>query len=427
MKKNKILLASTLAILIAPNILSDISNDFDDSVQAAVTNETVLKNAVGTVDYGGAYTVDANGNQTSLYLSGKSSWKLGKSVFINGSRYFEVATNKYISATHITVTSGVPVMHTVVKPAENLVGTLTSAAKVVDINAKANGIVLPSGSAWKLGQLVNIGGYNYYQVATNEYVSAALVKNNNINNNEQLNTTITLNGVTEIVDDNGYDTSKVLPAGSRWKVDQKKTMNGLTYYRVATNQWVTNETTQNNNKNVFSNGPITVTLNKDVQLFDTLSQLYTRTLKKGTSWKVTNSAKNNKGQYFLQVSQYEWLPLTDGSIKEDGSGSIVSSLKAYAKLGYFEQDTDTSITVNLIKAQAVYSSESNSMTRSLPADTSWKITKVVRNKNNQFWGQVSTNEWLLIDASNMRMSYGDSDEVPNVAISEPEFATSITK
>lgn len=370
MKRNKIILASTLAILIAPNILNNISDNFDTSVQAAVINEDTLKNPVGTVDYGGAYTVDAEGNQTNLYLSGKSSWKLGKSVLINGSRYFEVATNKYISATHITVTSGVPVMHTVVKPAENLVGTLTSAAKVVDINAKTNGIVLPSGSAWKLGQLVNIGGYNYYQVATNEYVSAALIKVNNANNNE------------------------VIP---------------------------------NTNKNVFSNGPITVTLNKDVQLFDTLSQLYTRTLKEGTSWKVTNSAKNSNGQYFIQVSQYEWLPLTDGAIKENYSNSLISGLKANAKLGYFEQDTDNSITVNLINAQTVYSTESNTMTRNLPAGTSWKIADVVRNKNNQFWGQVSTNEWLLIDASNMRMSYGDSDEVPNVAVSEPEFATNVNK
>ncbi|AUI71292.1 hypothetical protein COSHB9_12990 [Companilactobacillus alimentarius] len=329
MKKNKILLASTLAVLIAPSVLNNASYEPEASVQAATTTVDSIKTPIGTVDYGGAYTVDANGNQTSLYLSGKSSWKLGKSVLINGSRYYEVATNKYISSDHITLTDGLPTTSSVIKPAvPNQVGTLNTAGKVFDINGNFNGVVLPASSSWKLGQLVNINGNAYYQVATNEYVLAGNVIINSTSGTS-INTVITLNNASRIVDDNGNYTGKTLPAYSSWKADRTKTMYNVTYYRVATNQWV-------------SNVPI----------------------------------------------------------------------KSY------------SLVANLKSSQAVYNTETNSMTRSLPAGSSWKFNKVVRNKNNQFWGKVSTNEWLLLD-SNVSMSYGDSDTVPSVAVSEPEFATNL--
>ncbi|MQS76088.1 SLAP domain-containing protein [Companilactobacillus halodurans] len=325
MKKNKFLLASTLAVLIAPSILNNISYESESSVQAATTTTDSFKNPVGVVDLGGAYTVDSNGNQTDLFLPGQSSWKLGKSILINGERYYQVATNNYLSATHITVTDGASGTYSVIQPAvPNLLGTIESDAQVYNIDGNTNGVVLPAGSSWQLGQLINIKGIAYYQVATNEYVLAAFVETNAFPI-----TTITLNNASRIVDDNGNYTGKTLPANTSWKADSMKNMNNITYYRVATNQWV-------------SNVPI-------------------------PSYSLTTTLKNS---------------------------------------------------------QAVYNTETNSMTRILPAGSSWKINRVVRNKNNQFYGKVSTNEWLLID-SNTLMSYGDSDTVPNVAVSEPEFATSI--
>ncbi|KRL67353.1 SLAP domain-containing protein [Companilactobacillus versmoldensis] len=330
MKKNRILLALALTALIAPSILGGVANDFEPTVKAATTtNINSFKNPVGTVDLGGAYTVDADGNQTSLFLPGQSAWKLGPSILINGETYYEVATNNYIGSDRITVSDGVPFYTIIHSAVPNQVGTLTTDSQVVDSYGNDTGTVLPAGSSWKLGQLIKISGLAYYQVSANGYVLAAFLTTDTAPATDG-NDTITLNNASEVLDDNGSRTGRILPAYSSWKTDQTKTLNGLTYYRVGTNQWV-------------SNVPI----------------------------------------------------------------------------------ADYSLTAKLKNSQSVYNSKTNSMTRSLPAGSSWEINKVVRNKNNQFWGKVSNDEWLLIDANNVVMSYGDSDTVPNVAISEPDFATNI--
>lgn len=241
----------------------------------------------------------------------------------------KVATNNYIGSDRITVSDGVPFYTIIHSAVPNQVGTLTTDSQVVDSYGNDTGTVLPAGSSWKLGQLIKISGLAYYQVSANGYVLAAFLTTDTAPATDG-NDTITLNNASEVLDDNGSRTGRILPAYSSWKTDQTKTLNGLTYYRVGTNQWV-------------SNVPI----------------------------------------------------------------------------------ADYSLTAKLKNSQSVYNSKTNSMTRSLPAGSSWEINKVVRNKNNQFWGKVSNDEWLLIDANNVVMSYGDSDTVPNVAISEPDFATNI--
>lgn len=420
MNKKRIILASTLAVLVAPTVLGNISNDMTTPVQAATTTtDNTIKNPIGTVDYGGAYTVDANGKQTSLFLSGKSSWKLGKSVLINGQRYYEVATNNYISSEHITLTDGMPVVNpTMVKPAvDNQIGTLSYAVKLVDaqgnptgrtlpagsswklggmynigmntyyqvgnneyalesgiktsIPATSNnqrntntstntnasgqigtvtypaqvvdetghlsGVTLPVGSSWKLGKVIGIGMNNYYQVATNEYVPVKNIQvkgtSNTVGQSTPVNTTINLYSASYILDDNGNNTGKTLPAGSSWHADQKKTMNHYIYYRVATNQWVTNGGYEGSSNSIFSNGSIAITLNKDITLYDTSTNSLTRTLPKGSSWRVNRSVQNSKGQYFVQVSTNEWLPFNDGSIQDyAGGNTIVSGLKYAAAI-----------------------------------------------------------------------------------------------
>ena len=420
MNKKRIILASTLAVLVAPTVLGNISNNATTPVQAATTTTAnTIKNPIGTVDYGGTYTVDANGKQTSLFLSGKSSWKLGKSVLINGQRYYEVATNNYISSEHITLTDGMPVVNpTMVKPAvDNQIGTLSYAVKLVDAQGNPTGRTLPAGSSWKLGGMYNIGmntyyqvgnneyaletgiktsipatsnnqnsnntntntnvsgqigtvtypaqvvdetghlagvtlpvgsswklgktigiGMNsYYQVATNEYVPVKNIQikgtSNSVGQSTPINTTINLYSASYILDDNGNNTGKTLPAGSSWHTDQKKTMNHYIYYRVATNQWVTNGGYEGSSNSIFSNGPIVITLNKDITLYDTSTNSLTRTLPKGSSWRVNRSVQNSKGQYFVQVSTNEWLPFNDGSIQDyAGGNTFVSGLKYAAAL-----------------------------------------------------------------------------------------------
>lgn len=252
MNKKKFILASTLAILIAPSILGNVSTS--TSVKADTIN-----NPIGTVDYGGAETVDENGN--------------------------------------------------------------------------LNGITLPVGSSWKLGKTIGIGTSEYYQVGTNEYINKKNVEVagtfTDIGTATPVNTTINLYNSSAILDDNGNNTGKTLPANSSWHADQTKAMHNYLYYRVATNEWVSNGG-YNGSEHIFANGPIAVTLTKDVQLYDTSTNSLTRILPKGSSWRTNASVQNGKGQYFAQVSNNEWIPLSDGIFADYTNGNTIENGIKYA-------------------------------------------------------------------------------------------------
>lgn len=338
MNKKKIVLASTLAVLIAPSVLGTNSNQ-TTTVKADDTNAETnnsIKNPIGTLDYGGAYAYDSNGNKLSLYLSGKSSWKLGKSVLINGQRFYGIGANEYVNSANITITDGMPpVLPTLVKEVyQGLVGTLGYPVNVVDMYGNPTGRVLQAGSSWKLGNLYVLkDGNTYYKISTSEYALASVITPSSTTSSNTTSNVGVLGYDAKVVDANGTYTGITLPAGSSWQLGQFVTIGNNGYYQVATNEYVL--------------------------------------------------------------------------------ATIINS-------------TNYSFNATLRTNISVYNSSTNSLTRTLPAGSSWKITTVLRNKNNEFWGKVATNEWIKID-DNLDTSYGASDSVPSIAISEPEFATSIIK
>ncbi|HCD08561.1 MAG TPA: hypothetical protein DEQ50_09950 [Lactobacillus sp.] len=66
-----------------------------------------------------------------------------------------------------------------------------------------------------------------------------------------VNTTINLYNSSAILDDNGNNTGKTLPANSSWHADQTKAIHNYLYYRVATNEWVSNGG-YNGSKHIFA-------------------------------------------------------------------------------------------------------------------------------------------------------------------------------
>ena len=87
---------------------------------------------------------------------------------------------------------------------------------------------------WFSDKEMSFGGDTYYRVATNEWVKAASVyvyENRNI--------VIQTNADQQLVDSQGNNiTSHELLANTAWRVDRIAYINGKTYYRVATNQFV---------------------------------------------------------------------------------------------------------------------------------------------------------------------------------------------
>lgn len=430
MNKKRIALASTLAVLLAPTVLGTISGQTTVQADPIVMSGDTINNPVGTVDYGGTYAFDGNGNKTSLFLSGKSSWKLGKEITINNQKYYEIGSNEYVSLQNITVTDGVPkaLPFLIKDTAASQTGTLKYAVKVINQYGEPSGRILSAGSSWKLNNLYFINGNTYYKVSTYEYVPADSIRLNPINSattnqsttnsttkkvgtvistahvinsagssfgltlpvgsswqlgpsvmigdtyyylvgtNEYIpvssvhvngthavdkpsnpgttgtahpvNTVIKLYNASTILDDNGNDTGRILPAGSSWRADRTKTMHNYVYYRVATNEWVT-DGDYYGSTDIFFNGPANVTLNKDVQLYDTSSNSMTRTLTKGSSWKVDRSVQNINGQFFVRVSSNEWIRLERGTFVDYSDSN--NSYNGFAYSATYEPNFATNI------------------------------------------------------------------------------------
>lgn len=289
----------------------------------------------GTLKYA-VKVVNQYGSATNNVLPASSSWKISNMYSINGNPYYRVAVNEYVpvAAVNLNQTTNIP-------STTKKTGTLLAAAKVVDANGQATGITLPAGSAWQLGNSVNLGGTYYYAVATNEFIPVSLVHVNGTHAADKpstpdtngtanpVNTTVNLYNASQVLDDNGNDTGKTLPANSSWHADQTKTMHNYLYYRVAPNQWVTNGGYYGS-EHIFSNGPVDVTLTKDVQLYNTETNTMTRTLAKGTSWKVVQSVQNYNGQFFIQVSSNEWIPMQRGLFVDYSDGNTLFNGFAYS-------------------------------------------------------------------------------------------------
>lgn len=268
MKKNKALIGSALALLIAPTVLSNLS---PQTVSAADTTEIGL---VGTVSGSGVLVDDQGQTITSTFLPENSSWKLGNAKQINGVTYYQVATNEWVSANNVNITNAAATQQAATTAYNEQVGvtgqtgTVKYTTGVVNSQGQAvSGVMLPTGSSWNVGNTVTINGASYIQIATNEFVAAStleIAQPANATNTATTNTTdqaqqqvvgTVVNGPANV-----YDTSmdsfsgRQLQEGSQWKVGQMvQNKYGYTFYQVSNNEWTQSSNMQLNQDNAQSN------------------------------------------------------------------------------------------------------------------------------------------------------------------------------
>lgn len=131
--------------------------------------------------------------------------------------------------------------------------------------------------------------------------------------NDQENTIVGVVNIQKdstIFDSNGSATDKVLPAGSRWKIDRITEIGGMKFYRVGTDQYILIDTAKSDGV-IFTKTEKPVIgvlyINQNVDLFDKDGHNTNIRLNKGTYWKIWG-AKVINGKLFYRVgTQKQWV------------------------------------------------------------------------------------------------------------------------
>lgn len=173
--------------------------------------------------------VNANGQTNGVVLNSGSAWQLGKMISINGSYYYQIATNEYIPASAVKTADDPSITF------EKTNITLWENQAVINDNNQATGQTLPAYSTWKTNASRVVGGYRYYRVATNEWVKTV-----NIPATHQMSSiTATLSANKAVYDQATNSWGRTLPAGSSWKITHViKNSKGAFWGKVSTNEWL---------------------------------------------------------------------------------------------------------------------------------------------------------------------------------------------
>lgn len=147
-------------------------------------------------------------------------------ALVNGRTFYLVGYGQWIAADTYnftkTATSGI-------------VRISNTAADVVDSYGDLLANQLAPNSAWKYSQIVTINGADYYQIASNVFVS---VKGTIDFSPVSDTTKVTVISQTPIYNTQGQTLPAELPIGSKWRTDGSAVINGVKMYRVATDEWV---------------------------------------------------------------------------------------------------------------------------------------------------------------------------------------------
>ena len=301
------------------------------------------------------------------------------------------------------------ISQTNVNAATNLVGIVKrgGGALYTDGATYANR-TLPNFTSWKLGKSKVVNGVTYYRVATNEWISSQGIEikggstttpTTNIVKTPGYIGAIRKSGATAY-DNNGNLTTNSFSSNTAWKLDAKKVVNGITYYRVATNQWLKADSMDVKDATGKLTNPINTatsnvtktpgyigTINSNNGAYGTSAAddngnsngIFYST---GTSWKLTGMKLFN-GQAYYRIATNQWL-LGSAMTIRDGNGGIVGN-----------QSTPVPNSTGLVELYAeIYNGNGSPTGYVLPQGTEWKLGSVKTINGKQFY-KVATDEYIL--------------------------------
>lgn len=225
-----------------------------------------------------AQLYDNNMQEIPRAIGNKSDWRVGKTKQVNGTYYYQIAGNEWVSGSDVKPNFD-PATG---KLNQRIIGTINSTITAIYDNQGNNtyddGVNLAYQSQWTVGKVIrNSQGRLFYQVAPNMYVrdddmSLNVTPNNvkdvpNFGLNGKPTTTVTApsnssnassssnssnkptgysynvarvvsgNGA-KIYDHNGVATSSSVPANSDWRVLRTFNINGGLFFEIGDNQWL---------------------------------------------------------------------------------------------------------------------------------------------------------------------------------------------
>ena len=178
------------------------------------------------------YALDDKSAMQSLgerELPNGTNWYSDQMVNIDGVNYYRVATNEYVKATQVypyeSVELTIETHDLEDKPLYDAAGQLVETRKLAAI------------SDWFTDRLITINGEKYYRVSSGEFVKASQV-----NPYKEVHANIQTNSTTEykqLYNSRGVAIpGKVVAANSVWYTDRVVYINGVKYYRVATDEYI---------------------------------------------------------------------------------------------------------------------------------------------------------------------------------------------
>lgn len=365
---------------------------------------SMIGTAVGTIntmENGGAVVVDDPDHPTNTVqkLPNGTKWVMDSKMVANGETWYRVSTNGWVNEKYITFEKNGDI-----QPENHIITDVTGQGTIKTSNNTgkedtSNGSVLPIGPA--VGTVSTM-----------------------------------VSGGAPVLSKPGDDSTVVthLGNGSSWKANNKKVVNGTTYYEVGTNQWVSDKyftfdkdgdvkPEEHNIQSVLGQGTVKAGENdsgddssssgssgggggssssgkdkddKIVYIYDSPFSPQNKTgatLPSGTQWKVNASVSDgaqSKSWYQVGTNQWVMQDQLDFSGKTDVSPSDVVS-------------TET----------IVYDSPwtpQREVGRKLKDGTQYKISgEITDGANGKTWYRVATNEWICADDMNFD---GDTDVSP---------------
>lgn len=175
------------------------------------------------------YIYNSNGQMTMEMLDAKSSWKVDRIVYINGSRFYRVGVNEYVMDYANDTSSSMGVFISIAKATVHI----ANETHLYDERGAELAKTVSAGGILSTDGYENIGGKMMYRVGNNEFVS---FKDLQLYTVEKDVVSVAVN--TQLYDSKGQLLDVFLPMNSSWRCDKIVTIGGHKYIRVATDEFV---------------------------------------------------------------------------------------------------------------------------------------------------------------------------------------------